>query len=170
MLKKEKGKKKKEEKTKKIVKTKKKEESYFIVLLKKRDLLFASWKIDAPVWKKRIKTAEADPKKKQYMFINVLSIENAKFNKIGSIPVHGLENSWHIFVKKEYYGKRLVFTLSYCDKKNTFYDILISKEIYIPLSSEHLESAFMLLNEDKALYELSGLNLSGTPESESTSR
>jgi hypothetical protein len=177
MLKKDKPKEKKgipeKTKTKSVPKTKaKKEESYFIVLLKKRDLLSASWNIDAPVWIKRIKTSDSDPKKRQYLFIDVLSFENEKYHKIDSIPVNGLENNWHIFVKKEYCGKRLIFNLSYCDKKGIFYDILISKEIYIPLSSQNLETIYVNpnLNEEKILFELSGINLSQGSGSESTSR
>jgi hypothetical protein len=176
MLKKEKTKIKIKAQTKaepKLKSKSKKEESYFLVLLKKRDLLSASWKIDAPLWKKRIKTAESDSQNTPCLFIDILSFENEKYNKIDSIPVHGLENSWHIFVKNEYGGKRLIFNLSYCDKKGNYYDILISKEIYIPLSSENLEAIHMNpnlnLNEEKILFELSGIDLAGTAGSENTS-
>lgn len=148
----------------------KKEETYFIVLLKKKDLLFASWKIDSPKWKKRIETAEQDSAgstQKEFLFIEVLSVENDKYKKIDSIPVHGLENSWHIFVKKEYYGKRVIFSLSYRDKKEKYFDILISQEIHIPYTIENIEA--IQLDEEKILFEFSEIKLAGIPGKESTS-
>lgn len=145
----------------------KKEETYFIVLLKKKDLLFASWKIDSPKWKKRIETSEADTEHKEYLFIEVLSVENGKYNKIDTIPVHGLENSWHIFVKKEYYGKKIILSLSYRDKKGKSFDILISQEIHIPYSIEDI--AAQQMDEEKILFEFSEIKLAGIPGKESTS-
>ncbi len=148
---------------------KKKEESYFIALLKKRDLIFTSWKIDSPVWIKRMGTAEKDPANKQYLFINISSTENGKYLKIDSIPVNGLENNWHIFVKNEYCGKRIVLSLSYRDKKGKFLDIFISDEIDIPYSVEFIQSSRDYLTEENILLELSEIKLSGSAGSESTS-
>ncbi len=148
---------------------KKKEESYFIALLKKKDLISASWKIDAPVWIKRIETAEKDPAIKQYLYIDVSSIENGKYKKIDSIPVQGLKNSWHIFVKNEYSGKRLILSLSYRDKKGKFYDILISEEIDIPYSIESIRSDKNYSSEENILLELSELKLAGLNGSDNTS-
>ncbi len=155
------------DKEKKKKTNKKKENSYFIVLLKKRDLLFASWKIDNSKWKKRIETAEEDPGKKQYLFIDVFSNENGNYNRIDNIPVHGLENNWHIFLKKEYFGKRIMLNLSYRDKKGKSFDILNSEEIDIPLSIEGIGSA--QLDEEKILFELAGIDLKGNDGSENTS-
>jgi hypothetical protein len=155
-------------KEKKIEKTKK-DESFFIALLKKRDLIFTSWKIDAPVWIKRIETAEKDPSIKQYLFIDISSIENGKYIKIDSIPVHGLESNWHIFVKNEYCGKRILLCLSYRDKKDKFFDILISEEIDIPYSIESIKENKNFSQEEDILLELSEIKLSGLSGSESTS-
>jgi hypothetical protein len=148
---------------------KKKEESYFIALLKKRDLIFASWKIDAPVWIKRIETAKKDPANKQYLYIDISSIENGKYVKIDSIPVNGLENNWHIFIKNEYCGKRIVLSLSYRDKKGKFYDILISEQIDIPYSIEFIQSSKDYITEENILLELSEIKSAGLSGSGSTS-
>jgi hypothetical protein len=154
----------------KIKKDKKqKETSYFIALLKKRDLIFLSWKIDNPKWKKRIETAQGDPPMKEYLFVDVISVEKKKHNKIDSLPVFGLENNWHIFVKKEYRGKRLLFNLSYCDKKGKFSDLLNSVEIDIPLALEDIEADQTLFDEKTILMELSEIKTSGVSGSESTS-
>ncbi len=147
--------------------TKKKENSYFIALLKKRDLLFASWKIDNPKWSDRIKTAESDPSIKQCLFIDIISVENEEYKKITSIPVHGLENNWHIFLQKEYSGKRIILELTYRDKKGKLYNILGSSEIEIPLYGEDLEAG--QLDEEKILLELSGIDTKAGVESGNTS-
>jgi hypothetical protein len=148
---------------------KKKEESYFIALLKKKDLISASWKIDAPVWIKRIETDEKDPAIKQYLFIDISSIENGKYKRIDSIPVQGLKNSWHIFVKNEYSGKRLILSLSYRDKKGKFSDILVSEEIDIPYSIESIRSDKNYSSEENILLEISELKLAGLNGSDNTS-
>ncbi|MBN2401506.1 MAG: hypothetical protein JXN64_03825 [Spirochaetes bacterium] len=146
-----------------------KNESYFITLLKKNDLIFASWKIESPLWIKRIQTAEKDPSNKEFLFINVSSNENGKYIKIDSLPVHGLENNWHIFIKNEYCGKRIICSLSYSDKKNKLSDILISKEIDIPYSIENIETGRNNLNDKKILVELSGIKSAGISGSDNTS-
>ena len=48
----------------------KEDNSYFIVLLKRKDLLFISWRIDDPEWKKKIETAESDPETREYLYID----------------------------------------------------------------------------------------------------
>ncbi|MFH0974449.1 MAG: hypothetical protein V1874_01555 [Spirochaetota bacterium] len=147
---------------------KQKETSYFIALLKKRDLIFLSWKIDNPKWKKRIEIAQTDPSMKEFLFVDIVSVEKKKHNKIDTIPVFGLENNWHIFVKKEYHGKRLIFNLSYRDKKGKFSDLLNSIEIDIPLALEDIEADQTLFEEKSILMELSEINsaiLSGSQNS-----
>lgn len=148
-------------------KTKKDENSYFIILLKKSDLLFASWKIDNEKWKSRIETAEADPVKKHYLYIDILSVEGGNYKKIDSLPVHGLENQWHIFTKKEYFGKKLMLRLTYVDKKGKSYDILNSSEIDIPPAVDRIEES--QADEEKILFELSEINFSGKSGSTSPS-
>jgi hypothetical protein len=155
------------DKEKKRTSFRRKENSYFIVLLKKNDLLFASWKIDNSRWKKKIDTADTDSSHRQYLFIEVFTHENGNYKKIDDIPVHGLENNWHIFLKKEYFGKRIVLNLSYRDKKGKSYNILNSEEIDIPLSLEELGT--IQPDEEKLLFELAGIDLKSITGSENTS-
>jgi hypothetical protein len=148
---------------------KKKDESYFIALLKKRDLIFTSWKIDSPTWMKKIETSKKAPSDKHFLYINISSIQNGKYKNIDSIPVNGLENNWHIFVKNEYCGKRIILSLDYCSEKGKFSDIMISDEIDIPYSVEFIQSSKDYLTEENILLELSEIKLSGLTGSENTS-
>ena len=155
---------------KKVTKEKKKkDESFLIALLKQKDLIFVSWKIAAPSMVKEIKTAEKDTSAKSYLFINILSVENGKHVKIESIPVHGLENNWHVFVKNEYSGKTIVCSLIYSDKKGKSQNIFTSDEINIPYSIESLLSGKNLTDEEKIILELSGIKNVGTSTSDNTS-
>jgi hypothetical protein len=136
-------------------------------LLKKTDLIYASWKIDNALWKKRIETAE-DDQGKEHLFLDIFSVEDDKQEQLDRIPVHGIENTWHIFVKDNYYGKRIVLDLTYRDRKGKFTDILNSPEINIPLSEDAMRNS--QLDEDKILFELSEINLSAAVTSQNTSR
>ncbi|MBN2040209.1 MAG: hypothetical protein JW864_09220 [Spirochaetes bacterium] len=148
-------------------KKEKPDKNYFIVLMKKSNLLFASWKIDNSKWKGRIEIAEAEPSGKHYLYINILAVENGGYKIIDSIPVHGLENQWHIFMKKDYFGKRVMLRLVYKNTKEKSFDILNSPEIDIPFPAENFQES--QTDNEKALYELSGINLAGKPDSAGTS-
>ena len=142
-------------------------DEYFIVLLKKDDLLFTSWKIADPEWIENIEKEESDSEQREYMHIDAFSVENGKYDMIESIPVYGLENSWHIFMKNGYFGRRILLKLSFNDRNGKTYDILKSREIDIPVSIKNLQDEFS--HNENLLYELSGINFTGLSGSENTS-
>ena len=133
----------------------KKQKSYFLVLPKNGDVLMASWKIDpAEAPKKIIKSLKSGVD----LILEVYYIQNNRREKIDSIPVYGLENTWHIFTKKEYSGKRIFFTLSH-ETGGKITELIASKEIDVPLS----ETQFTRLKTSvvKNLFNLSRINLTG---------
>ncbi len=136
----------------------KKQKSFFIIIPKNRDVLFASWKIypeESPkkVSKKLIGAAD--------LILDIHSVNGNKKTKIDSVPVYGLENNWHIFTKKEYRGKRLVFKLCYRGARGGITELISSKEIDIPLS----EGQFSQIKKStiELLFSLSGINLTAYP-------
>lgn len=136
---------------------------HFIALLVDGNTLYTSWKVDTPKWKDRIEKAEKNTKRGSCIFIEINSIKDDRLTLLDSIPVHGTENKWHLFIKKHYCGKRIVVTLSYHDRTGKSKDILWSSEIDIPARDS-------IPDEQKALYEMSGINLNGPAGFENTSR
>lgn len=139
----------------------KKENNYFIALMEDGDTLYTSWKVGNAKWKNRLMTAEKNAKRGPCLFIEIYSIENNKLTKLDAIPVHGIENKWHIFIHNKYCGKRIILTLSYLDRAGNSIEILRSSEIDIPIHKYQADKG-------KALYELSGIDLK-EPGSENTS-
>lgn len=139
----------------------KKRKSYFVVLPKNRGVLFASWKIDMSEINEKISAEVEDDAD---LMIRIYSIENNKNTLIDSIPVHGLENNWHIFTKKEYFGKRIIIALNY-ERDGKSIEIIKSKEIDIPAlePANNLEKQ----NDRKNLYNLSRINLNESGENTS---
>lgn len=132
----------------------KRQKSYFLVIPKNGEVLFASWKIipeEAP--KKISKNLTGDAS----LILEVYTTANSIRTKIDSIPIHGLENSWHIFTKKQYRGKRLVFTLCHRGARGKITEMFTSKEINVPLSGDSI--AQLNKSAAKDLFELSRINL-----------
>ena len=135
----------------------KKQKSYFFVLPKNGDVLFASWKIDPEEAHSKISqsvTNDVD------LFLEVNSIQNKELTKIDSIHVHGLENNWHIFTKKQYRGKRLVFSLCFSSKRGRIIELITSKGIDLPLTYSQIEQTKKTTSED--LFKLSQINITGS--------
>jgi hypothetical protein len=134
----------------------KKQKSYFIVLPKNREVLFASWKIDlSESRKKTSEKIESDAD----LILEVYSLNNNGRSRIDSIPVHGMENNWHIFTKNEYSGKRIAFSLCYIDRNGTKIEIITSEKIDIPYTE--IQSIQGKPSKKKNLYDLTQINLKG---------
>ncbi len=133
--------------------------SFFIVLPKSRDILFTSWKIDITELGTNQQKSFPGLKNNVDLFIDVYSINNGERIKIDSIPVHGLENKWHIFTNNDYYGKRIVLSLCYSDIHDQKVDILTSKEIDISFLDP--ETISKKIAGENSLYRLSEIDLEG---------
>lgn len=137
---------------------KKKSEGYFIALLKTNDIIFASWKIDDSKWKKKIEKAESGKEKGAYLYIHLQTLEDSGYVIIESIPVFGVENNWHIFLKNDYSGRKVVLKLCFRDKKGIYSDIMQSTVIDIPVTMTE-QYKFSMGEREKKLFDLSGVNV-----------
>ena len=134
------------------------EENFLIILLKEPGLLFSSWKIDSSDWEKILSSSSLDSNNEPYLVIKVYSINNGEQIEIDAIPVHGMENNWHIFTKDNYHGKRIILILCYQNIEGNYVDVLTSGEIDIPLP---IPEAFDNSGSEKSLYELAEIDLFG---------
>ncbi len=136
---------------------------YFLVIPQNDKVLFAAWKIDVINLEKISSAAVQKGSNNIDFIIAIYSIEKEKHINIDEIPVYGLENKWHIFIKNFYQGKKIFLQLAYINKSGRAIGILQSKKIDIPHLSHDALSDFN--KNKKRLYFLSGIDLGNTPTS-----
>ena len=93
-------------------------DSLLVVLLKDFKNIFVSWQIEKSEWE-RIRSDSTGGKDEPSLFIEVFSVEDAAERKIDEIAVFDRVNNWHVFMRDEYYGRRIFLRLTYGTSSGT---------------------------------------------------
>jgi hypothetical protein len=141
-------------------------DSLLLVLLKDFKNIFVSWQVEKSEWE-RIRSDSSGGKDEPSLFLEVFSVEEKVERKIDEIAVFDRVNNWHVFIRDEYYGRRIFLRLTYDTDSGTS-TIRESELIDIPMKYPLNESQLSGRLQGE-LFEISGMDTLNDDSSEGIS-